>query len=282
MRVVRVMSDAKAREKPCLRCGYSLRKLLDARYCPECGLSVWLSLNPDDSLDRSSPPWTRRLAMSSWIMAAAQIIGLAALVVAWWHHRQIRIAISRTTTRPFTLGYSMYAMWQTISFASGAYLLLYSAALFAFASNEGRHPDKWKTYRFTCRAAAVFGGLVGIYVLKFGTGMLFQLALLGGTIAALAYLRALARRIPNSRLARFCAFLLLGPALSLLKTFPVFWMFAAFQFGNIFDYLPWAYLPLSAALMVWFAILFRRASKQAVKEWAAETAPGADLSTVVK
>src|SRR4051812_24082878 len=113
MRVVRIMSDAKAREKPCLRCGYSLRKILDARYCPECGLSVWLSLNPDDSLDRSSPPWTRRLAMASWIMAAAQVIGLAAIVAAWWDRRKIRIAASRWTTGPFMPGYSFYARWQT-------------------------------------------------------------------------------------------------------------------------------------------------------------------------
>jgi ribosomal protein S27AE len=49
--VKQFQSDARAREKPCLRCGTSLRKNLDDKYCPECGLSVWLSLNLNDTLE---------------------------------------------------------------------------------------------------------------------------------------------------------------------------------------------------------------------------------------
>ena len=44
MPLVIIKSDRRAREKPCLRCGYSLRRI-DSTHCPECGLSVWLSLN---------------------------------------------------------------------------------------------------------------------------------------------------------------------------------------------------------------------------------------------
>src|SRR3954447_17612684 len=75
MPVTLVKSDPKAREKPCLRCGYSLRKLLDAKHCPECGLSMWLSLNANDSLDWSNPSWLRRLAFGGIILAPVQILG---------------------------------------------------------------------------------------------------------------------------------------------------------------------------------------------------------------
>jgi len=65
-------SDPRAREKPCLRCGTSLRKNLDDKYCPQCGLSVWLSLNPNDTLEWSNPPWLRKAAKGATILAIAQ------------------------------------------------------------------------------------------------------------------------------------------------------------------------------------------------------------------
>src|SRR5258706_15986243 len=76
MPLVLVKSDPKAREKPCLRCGYSLRKIMDARNCPECGLSVWVSLNQNDSLDWSRPEWLRGISLAALVMAAAQGLGL--------------------------------------------------------------------------------------------------------------------------------------------------------------------------------------------------------------
>src|SRR5437667_1226742 len=86
MPLVLVKSDPKAREKPCLRCGYSLRKILDARNCPECGLSVWVSLNQNDSLEWSRPDWLRMIATGAFVMAAAQMLGIlmAALIVFLW------------------------------------------------------------------------------------------------------------------------------------------------------------------------------------------------------
>src|SRR5687767_12458971 len=75
MPLILIQTDAKSREKPCLRCGYSLRKIGDARNCPECGLSVWVSLNQNDSLDWSRPEWLRVISLGALIMAGAQ--GLA-------------------------------------------------------------------------------------------------------------------------------------------------------------------------------------------------------------
>src|SRR5258706_11205383 len=74
MPVTIIKSDPRGREKPCLRCGYSLRKITDASHCPECGLSVWLSLNQNDTLDMSNPEWLRRMALGLWILAMASVL----------------------------------------------------------------------------------------------------------------------------------------------------------------------------------------------------------------
>src|SRR4051812_27366048 len=75
-------SDPRAREKPCLRCGRSLRKNLDDRHCPDCGLSVWMSLNANDSLAYSNADWLRKAARGAWVMAAIQLVAYAAYFVA--------------------------------------------------------------------------------------------------------------------------------------------------------------------------------------------------------
>lgn len=75
-------SDARAREKPCVRCGLSLRKHLDERHCPQCGLSVWMTLNGNDALDYSKPDWLRQAARGMAVMAAIQVLAYAAYFLA--------------------------------------------------------------------------------------------------------------------------------------------------------------------------------------------------------
>ncbi|MDB5327969.1 MAG: hypothetical protein JWM57_3538 [Phycisphaerales bacterium] len=108
MYVRQILTDARAREKPCLRCGLSLRKHLDDRYCPDCGLSVWMSLNPNESLDYSNTQWLRKAARGSWLMAAIQVIALAAYLIGFAgmvmptiHAMQSRpVGLHRPATRP--------------------------------------------------------------------------------------------------------------------------------------------------------------------------------------
>ena len=52
--------ERRARLKPCLRCGYSLRHNNESRNCPECGLAVRISRGGDDTLEMSDPAWLRR------------------------------------------------------------------------------------------------------------------------------------------------------------------------------------------------------------------------------
>src|SRR5580765_57080 len=127
MPLVLVKSDPRAREKPCLRCGYSLRKILDARNCPECGLSVWVSLNQNDSLDWSRPEWLRQIALGAFIMAAAQVLGIfmAVLIVA-----------------------QEIFGWFVTAWVVAVYLLALNTGMILLSIPERRYPDKWKGYRW--------------------------------------------------------------------------------------------------------------------------------------
>jgi hypothetical protein len=276
MRVVLVKSDARAREKPCLRCGYSLRKIVDSTHCPECGLSIWLSLNSNDSLDWSKASWLRQMAVAAWLMAAVQLIGIAAFVMIWRErppqpvfstmtdeNGAVMPMMTRTPPRPHQAATDV---------AAAAYCFLYSAALALLAGYEGRHPDKWRTFRLACRIAAGAGMLVGIYTLLARSPGLFTLSMVASAIATFAYLRKIAQRIPHALLSRICGIVLLAPVLSLLKALPVFWIFAAFQVFGIIEYVPWVYLPVSVVLLGWFAILLRRSSQHAAEAWRKETA----------
>lgn len=271
MHIVLVKGDRKAREKPCLRCGYSLRKNFDAKYCPECGLSVWLSLSANDGLDWSSPPWLTRLAIASLVMAVAQLLGLVAyvglLLAAYgdWFHA-LHISAEKV---------------DVLSGFGAAYTLLAAVAMLILASNENRHPDRWRRYKWAIRIIAGLGILEGIATtmwllsIPFGLRVEFhhygvQFFVLASVISTLAYLRKLAQRAHNSTLSRLSGFLLLGSALSLLKAVPVVWFILPVQL--ILTLLPMVFLPMTCGLLVWFAIVFRKSSITAQQGWDSETA----------
>jgi hypothetical protein len=61
--------------------------MLDARWCPDCGLSVWMSLNSNDGFENSRPAWLRRTAVSLWLLAAMQLVALGAYGTAMLGYR---------------------------------------------------------------------------------------------------------------------------------------------------------------------------------------------------
>ena len=268
MPLVIIKSDRRAREKPCLRCGYSLRRI-DSTHCPECGLSVWLSLNQNDALDWSRPEWLRRMARGLWIMSAAQGLGLVSFVL---------LAIVSIAS---TMGWRLSLAWLvTAQVISLAYLIIYNAGLLLLTWSEERYPDRLQAWRIASWVVAGASALFGLLLIPLAFvpvlgGMVpfaMDFLILATGIVTLGYLRRLARRIPNSTLARICGWMMLLPVIPFLKIFPFFGVYLLFQMLWLSEILPILYLPVSAVLFIWFATLFRRAAASAEGSWASETA----------
>lgn len=281
MPLVMVKSDKRAREKPCLRCGYSLRRI-DALHCPECGLSVWRSLNANDALEWSNPPWLMKLVHACRVLALAQVVGLVAFVLA---NVVYFLAL-------FGRGNPLLAVWGSVArflpFLTSGYEIVLAFGLFLLAAEEGRYPDKWRPFKWGCRIVGGLSAFVAFWTF-FGAGVSLarpqwilipiflhyslNLAIIAGVLAAFAYLRKLAQRIPHGRVAKFCGWMLLAPALGLIKAVPFFAIWIAMDlFGWLFAALPLLYLPASVVLLLWFSKEFRKASLAAEKGWASETA----------
>src|SRR5207302_7520373 len=155
-----VKSDKRAREKPCLRCGYSLRRI-DALHCPECGLSVWRSLNQNDALDWSHPEWLRKLALACFALAAVQGLGAVTYVLANFFF----------LGPVYRLEWLIEAWLRAVRFEPfivAAYAAALAASLLLLSSHEGRYPDKWRGYRWGCRAAAALAGLLSLWSVTAG------------------------------------------------------------------------------------------------------------------
>ena len=259
MPLVLVKSDPKAREKPCLRCGYSLRKILDARNCPECGLSVWVSLNQNDSLDWSRPEWLRQIALGAFIMAATQVLGILMAVL---------MAVPEMVA------------WRVTAWVVSTYLLALGAGMILLGATERRYPDKWKGYRWFVVISASVGGLIGLLIAGFSTvgrpildhwfGLFWivQIVMLAGAAATLLYLRKLAHRLGSHKLAKVLGWLLLIPLLKFVQAFPFWGISLAYGFCGLGELLPWLYIPISLPILIYLAIGFRKAATQAEVNWA--------------
>jgi hypothetical protein len=150
----RIVNDPRARDKPCLRCGYSLRKLEEARHCPECGLAVWLSLNGNDSLEFSNPLWLRRQSLACGLLALAQSVASltwSAFFAAWLF------------APPDRLEFYLSPKWFYV--AQDAYLLLFAIPLFMLETHERRYPDTLKVLRRTLLVFGVLGLALGAWML---------------------------------------------------------------------------------------------------------------------
>jgi hypothetical protein len=289
-------SDAKAREKPCLRCGYSLRKI-ESTHCPECGLSVWLSLNSNNDLGWSNPPWLRRMALGLLVMSLAMLPGLVTFGIGakhrvdrviWEQELQAFYEQLGPGTPPAPGSFPRppvpsRAKAQTELLTGAAILGLYHVGLVVLTTHERRYPDRLKGWRIASWVSAGAAALTAALLLagtlspavRSGGPTLIMLVGLLSAVVTWGYLRQLARRLPSSALARTCAWLMLVPFLSFLKVFPFIGAWLAFRFAWVLEFLMVVYVPVAVALFVVFAIRFRRESVAADNAWTAETAkPG--------
>jgi hypothetical protein len=183
-----ILSDPRAREKPCLRCGRSLKKVLDDRHCPDCGLSLWISLNPNDSLEWSNARWLRATAQGAWLLAASQLVAFAAYGIALAGYaaaefqsmvesedvpyEDLPTAATQAATQPATraamesyLAAYHAATSVPVAIAAGllgVYFLVSAVGLLRLSTHEQRFPDRSKTARLWARIAAGVSAVFGI------------------------------------------------------------------------------------------------------------------------
>ncbi len=285
MPFTQVLSDPRSREKPCIRCGYSLRGNLDARHCPECGLSVWLSLNQNEDLDWSSPAWTSSLSLASLIMAGVQILGMLAWILLILPSQSLanQLPAARILT--------------------GLYFIAYHTTMLTLlCRHENRFPDRLKTHRTASQIISIIAILAGLFLIVQalpllhvgaiapparprlrprgaavpGLGMDFwlffvELTFAASIIATWTFFRRLARRIPNPTVTRISGWILLMPLIPLSKAVPFLTLYLAYQFSWLFALAPVVYFPATAILLAWFARTFKRCSRHAAENWTRET-----------
>jgi hypothetical protein len=257
MPLVLIQSDARARQKPCLRCGYSLRKIVDARHCPECGLSIWVSLNQNDSLDWSRPEWLRQISMGAMVMAAGQLVGVL-----------------------FGMMMLLPQNWKLAGWVLGVYLATLGAGMMLLGIPEKRYPDKLKGFRWFLVGAGGAKVLLALYVLTYSAMgrsaldrwewffWIVEFLLVIAAVATLLYLRKLAHRLGSHKLAKAMGWMLLIPLLKFVQVFPFCGLYLASQAIGLSSLLPWLYVPISLGILIYLAIGFGRAAKEAEVNWA--------------
>jgi hypothetical protein len=294
-----IKADPRGREKPCLRCGYSLRKITDSNYCPECGLSVWLSLNQNDTLEMSNPDWLRRMALGLWILAAASVIALAVLTPVTIHTFQTMLFRQRfyaamrqgrfDDQNPKRAAAAFVALrpptgltWSTariIALAGAGGIVIYQTGLILLTSGEGRYPDRLLGLRVGARIVAGLAGLALVLMVVHGVRggflappeWLTRLVMIAAAMITFGQLRASAARLPDQRLSRFCGWMMLAPLVSLFYSF-------IRDSDWLPDFLPLAFFPVAAVVFIRFGLLLLRVAVLADRQWATETAPGHDAN----
>lgn len=290
MPVTIIKSDPRAREKPCLRCGYSLRKITDSNHCPECGLSIWLSLNQNDTLEISRPEWLRQMVAGLWVLAVASVLSAVVCVplvvrefqTMVFHQRLYQAmrdvdpgsganmaAVIRAIPRPG----ADPGMARAVLMAGALGFAACQAGLLVLTSDEKRYPDKLSNFRVGARVVCGFAGLAIILMFLqmlhptpwgFPEWMTRLTATAGGMLTW-GYLHRIARRMPHKALSRVSAWMTVVPLISLAYTF-------IRHSDWLPDVIPVLYLAVSAGLFVWFALVLRRTARVADGNWATETA----------
>ncbi len=290
MPITRVVNDKRAREKPCLRCGSTLRDVVE-RHCPKCGLSLWVSLGQNDSLDASHPGWQGRAALGAIVLAMAAPLGVAGFglrAFSWFG------------------GHQLLGAW-----LCAGYFVIQSVGLYVFCGSEGRHPERVRGVRFAAWACAIVGVLAGVAMVleahlgkvmveqaasdEAGDGLsllaadltgqasvLFAKAVLVASVAIMGkWTNVLARRGHWHRLAALARWASLGPLIGLALTVPVAFFCLLHLLSAALEVIVFAALLTIPAMMVPVAIMLHRTASEATSMWAAETKAAAAAQPAV-
>jgi hypothetical protein len=135
-----LVSDKEARLRPCLRCGYSLRHILGARNCPECGLAVRISLSENTGLEWTNPRWQRFMAMGLGVLALGMVLRLLRYAANWLIYGDMAgyFKLGATAIR------GMLWLW---IYAREASPIICGLALCMLAKRELRCPDRSRVAR---------------------------------------------------------------------------------------------------------------------------------------
>jgi hypothetical protein len=270
-------SHQRARLKPCLRCGYSLRNNIEARNCPECGLAVRISLGGDDSLEMSNPAWVRRQQLAVAFLLLAHVGGLVAMAL-------VQAPLARAHGSGFAIyrgGWIRAVSWLTTVSAA----LLAVGALLMASSREGRYPDRLAGIRPFLWLGAVPLLLLSAFELLLNArlirgpwlpGWLHMLAASVTLLAAWGYLHELARRIPARRYMHAVFLLCLPPTIAALL-----WLVSPYR-AWLLLYLridpwhlpawPWTvgtlvYVPWATVMLGQGWVMLRSAAREAAQNW---------------
>lgn len=260
MAMVILQSDKRAREKPCLRCGYSLRHIESDR-CPECGLRSYISLSGIDALDMSNPAWLRRLSIACCVLMTS----FAIMAAERWHG----------------LWSALYHLmgWRVFDIVLVVQLALHQAGLLMLCRPEGRYPDRlapWRTVVWIVTAIVMLyaaakvvldvrytlmGLGIGVYELwRISYGILT----LANTALVWAILRPLARRLPSRRLIATLNLLLIGIA---VYAIPSMCLFPGSGATRVLLWSRPIYMAIAVIVPALFAWRFLKAARSAEREW---------------
>lgn len=207
---------------PCIQCGYNLRAMMPENRCPECGNPVQRSLR-SDQLRMANARWLGTIAQgTAWLIGAIfTSIALTVLlfVVTLW-------MFSRSASPSGPMG-----SIEVLKFVQAGIALI-SSVLFGIAYWMMTAPEPGviqpRISRGIARWTLIPGYLISLLasLLEIDPDPIFMMAagiidglsmilLLVGLIASLIYLRHLARRVPDAKLARQTGIVLWGLPISL-------------------------------------------------------------------
>jgi hypothetical protein len=208
-------SDTIGRDTPCRRCGYSLRGLACDAACPECGLPARASSGPE-VLCWSEPGWVRGRARAVRRVLCGSVAYVAVALATW--------ALLAAPTESLHWMFVRYAL---ATFVDSAAVVLLAAAHWELGRPPPGDATRRSAARRLYRGGALLVGIakpVWLALTLSGPGQTGPAAaanwagtagLVLGSVGFFGYLRELALRVPDDRLARTAGVLRWGTGLAL-------------------------------------------------------------------